>query len=95
MKSKPLSRADRIKLSKLRQNIDAIDLEIVRLLNKRALNALKTGMIKKKAGAGVYDPAREHQVFARVQKLSRGPLNPAAVRSIYRSIISACRARQK
>lgn len=95
MRNRPISSADKRKLSKLRQNIDEIDLEIVNLLNKRALNALKTGMIKKKAGMGVYDPAREHQVFKRVQKLSRGPLDETAVSAIYRSIISACRARQK
>lgn len=95
MRNKPLAKADKRKLSSLRQNIDAIDLEIVHLLNKRALYALKTGMIKKNAGIGVYDQARERQVFERVQRLNRGLLGEAAIKSIYRSIISACRARQK
>ena len=94
-KNSTVSGSDRKRLDVFRRDIDGIDQGLVRLLNKRAVKALKVGAIKKTAGVGVYDPAREADVLRRVSSLNKGPLSGAAIRSIYRNIISACRSRQK
>ena len=46
--------------------VDALDLEIVQLLNKRVQHAGEIGTIKHANGADYYDPTREAQVMAKV-----------------------------
>lgn len=94
-KSRLLSKTDRRNLERLRRGIDAADIELVSLLNRRIVSALRIGEIKKKLGIAVYDRAREFKVLDRVRRLNKGPLSDAGARSIYRSIIAACRAHQK
>jgi chorismate mutase/prephenate dehydratase len=74
----------------MRQQIDSIDLKIVRLLNKRALEAIKIGREKRKKKLPVRDPRREDTVMTRVRKCSKGPLDGAQMKKIYKQIISAC-----
>jgi chorismate mutase len=77
-------------LKDLRQQIDGIDGDLVRLLNARAATAIRIGHEKRRMGAPLVDPAREGQVLARVAKLGRGPLRDNALQSIYRVIIEEC-----
>lgn len=84
----------------LRHRIDEIDTEILDLLNRRAGLALEIGALKSQAGTKepkrpIYVPEREKAVLARLAERNKGPLDAAAVRSIYREIISACRALEK
>lgn len=72
-----------------REKIDALDKEIVRLLNERIRTAMAIGRLKQEANAPVYVPAREQQVFEKVMKLNGGPMSAAHVRAIYREIMSA------
>ena len=73
----------------LSQEIDAIDKEVLKLLNQRVKAASKIGEIKKEHDAPVYVPAREEAVFKKLIKVSDGPLGEAEIRSIFREIISA------
>jgi chorismate mutase/prephenate dehydratase len=77
-------------LNVLRLEIDGIDREIVRLLNKRAAVAIRIGSEKKKQNLPVRDPRREKAVLAKVGKRSKGPLAGAQVEKIYKQIITAC-----
>src|SRR5262245_47796196 len=74
-------------LDKRRSQIDLLDAEIVRLLNRRAKIACELGVIKVAAGLPAYDSRREQQVLARIRKHNRGPLEPASVTRIFRRII--------
>lgn len=47
------------KLQNLRDKIDKIDKEILKLLNDRAKLAIKIAEIKKTQGLSFYDPVRE------------------------------------
>ncbi|MFN3883509.1 MAG: prephenate dehydratase [Rhodocyclaceae bacterium] len=76
-------------LGKLRERIDAIDGEMLRLLAERARLAQKVGEIKH---GNLYRPEREAQVLRRIAELNPGPLPEAAVRTIFREIMSACLA---
>lgn len=82
-------------LDGLRQEIDGIDAELVRLLNERAAAAKKIGDHKRLKRAPTQDPAREDEVIARVKCLNAGPLSDEAIDGIYRRIIGACLALQE
>jgi len=76
-------------LSSIRTKIDALDDEIVRLLNSRA--ELAQSIVRVKAGPA-YRPEREAQVLRRIGAQSAGPLPAASLARIYVEIMSACRA---
>ena len=77
-------------LKALRSRIDALDLEILRLVNERAEVAHTIGGLK---GDGVfYRPEREAQVLRRLADANEGPLPNMSVTQLFTEIISACRA---
>lgn len=76
----------------LRRQIDRIDDQLLRLLNRRARLATAIAEQKARSNSGVYAPAREKGVLARLARANRGPLSERMVRGIFREIISASRA---
>jgi chorismate mutase / prephenate dehydratase len=76
-------------LARLRQEIDAIDEEIVALLNRRAAAVLAVGDAKRATGRSFYAPEREREIYERLARLNRGPFPAEALQSVYREIISA------
>lgn len=78
-------------LQQLRQHIDRLDVQILRLLNRRARLGLVVGRLKKRNGLKLFDPAREQEVLARLARVNRGPLSRAAIRVIYRQILQQTR----
>src|SRR5919202_5285108 len=76
-------------LEGLRAGIDAVDEQIVRLLDERARLARRIGEIKLKSGLDVYDPAREQKVLNRVGALSRGDFPKRGLEAVDREIISS------
>ncbi len=76
----------------LRQQIDALDRDLLALLNRRAGLALAVGAIKKKEGSVVFRPEREAQVIDGLKAINPGPLATESVAPIWREIMSACRA---
>ena len=76
----------------LRERIDAVDRELLALLNRRAALALDVGEIKKREGSVVFRPEREAQVIDGLKRSNAGPLNSDSVAPIWREIMSACRA---
>jgi chorismate mutase len=75
----------------LRRQIDDIDEQLVRLLNARAACALAVGREKKKTGMDVYQPGREAEVLAHVQRLNRGPLDDGAMKRLFERVIDEAR----
>ena len=59
--------ADDKRLAPLRDQIDQIDQELIKLLSKRANIALEVGKIKHETGAPVFRPEREKQVIEKIQ----------------------------
>jgi chorismate mutase / prephenate dehydratase len=76
----------------LRESIDALDLELLAVLNRRAALALEVGELKKKQGSAVFRPEREAQVIAGLKANNGGPLPTASIAPIWREIMSASRA---
>ncbi len=76
----------------LRQHIDAVDRELLALLNRRASLALEVGELKKREGSVVFRPEREAQVIDGMKAANLGPLRSDSVAPIWREIMSACRS---
>jgi len=69
--------------------VDALDSEIVNLLNERVTHASEIGRIKHAKGSDYYDPTREAIVMAKIAALNEGPSSNATLRAVYREVISS------
>jgi len=79
-------------LAPLRKRIDAIDHEIVALLNERAQLALEIGQVKQQTGRRtVRDAKREAEVLERVTSASAGLFPEPELVALYRKLIAATR----
>lgn len=83
--------SDKLKLC--RDQIDAIDEQLLKLVNERAKLAREIGSLKN--GGPIYRPEREAQVLRRLLERNTGPLSGDAVTAIFRSVMSNCRALEK
>ena len=79
-------------LAVLRAKIDALDEQILDLLNQRAALAHEIGQLKQ---GSVYRPEREAQVLRRLKDINPGPLASETVARLFREIMSACLALEK
>ena len=76
----------------LRNEIDALDRELLGLINRRAGIAQAIGELKRLAGTSAFRPERETAVIEALQAANAGPLAAASVAPIWREIMSACRS---
>lgn len=76
-------------LEKIRKKIDAIDDNILKLLNERANFVLDVGNIKRKGKVKFYIPQREKAIIERLKKRSEGPFPREALATVFREIFSA------
>lgn len=70
-----------------RAEIDAIDGEILELLNKRAAVALRVGAAKTERKAALCDPERENEVITRLRSENQGPFDSQSIANIFQRII--------
>ena len=73
----------------LRKKVDSIDSGILCLLNERAEVILKIGKVKAKSKESIYAPAREKDVYKKLVSINKGPIPAAAVKAIFREIMSS------
>ena len=74
--------------------IDAIDNEMLKLLNKRMKVVERVGEIKKDSGGAIYRPEREKAIIERLTKLNEehnGLLNKSAIEAIFLEIFAVAR----
>ena len=76
-----------MELGDWRKRIDALNLQLLELLNERAKCAQAIAELKKKKMLPIYDPLREKQVFEAVLGKNEGPLTDESVRRIFECII--------
>ncbi|HXH26208.1 MAG TPA: chorismate mutase [Vicinamibacterales bacterium] len=90
--------AEVLSIEELRNRIDVIDEQLVRLLNVRVACAVEVGRLKHEAGLPVYQPEREAQVLAKVRQWAldlAGPLTAEAVVRIFERIIDEARRAER
>lgn len=80
-------------LGKIREHIDHIDLEIIKLLNER----MELGLRAKKFKNAIYDVERESQVLERLKKytLSQNVIREDFVKNLFTEIMQESRKHQK
>ena len=74
-------------LDALRSQIDELDVQIVKLLNRRARLGLQAGNAKVRSGRPVADSEREREVLVRVAMANDGPMPQDALLALYRGLI--------
>lgn len=75
-------------LAELRDQIDAIDRELIKILNQRATLVVRVGDIKRQHGIPIYSPHREQEVLRRALELNQGPLTGHSIEAIFRELMS-------
>ena len=81
-----------LNLADLRGQIDAIDQQLLALLNSRAQVAEKVGELKKREGTPFFRPDRVAKVIEQIQQANQGPLKNEHIAFVWREIMSACLA---
>jgi len=79
------------KIRRLRERIDALDDDILRILSHRAELAIRVGHVKRRTGLAARSSDRERAILHRIGRVNAGPLENAAVRRIFRVIVQESR----
>ena len=90
--------AEVMNIDELRERIDVIDDQLVRLLNVRVACAVEIGKLKHELGMPVYQPDREKKVLEKVRTSAialAGPLTSDAVVRIFERIIDEARRAER
>ena len=82
-------------LAPLRERIDQLDRQLVRLLNERAKVVIDVGKVKHQEASPIYAPDREHRVLEQVRQYNQGPLPDSCLTAIWRELMSGSFALEK
>ena len=85
----------RSQLGILRENIDKVDAELLRLLNQRAELVLKVGELKRANNLAVVHANREKSLLARLCEQNSGPLQMEMVVRLFQHIIDTLKQLQR
>jgi len=90
---------EQARLAELRDEIDSIDQQIMKLISARARCAQEVAHVKMAANPGqdvvYYRPEREAQVLRRIMDQNPGPLPGEEMARLFREIMSVCLALEK
>lgn len=81
-------------LLEIRNEIDTIDQEIVRLYEERMKKAEQVADYKISTGKSVYDPVREKEKLDSLSAMASTPFNGCGIRELFQQIMSGSRKRQ-
>jgi 3-deoxy-7-phosphoheptulonate synthase/chorismate mutase len=77
------------KIRRLRDDIDALNLEILEQLSRRAEIAEAIGELQTQTGSSHYDPEREQEMLEALVAANRGPFDDATVKSLFKQVFQA------
>lgn len=78
-------------MQRLRDDIDRLDQQILKLLCERSRLAIAIGRVKRRYGLPIHSPEREREVLSLAQEENPGPLDGPAVRRLFERIIDESR----
>ncbi len=86
--------SDKPSLEQLREEIDAVDNQLLDLISQRARIAQKVAEVKNATDSAgqFYRPEREAQILRKVIEENKGPLSEEEMARLFREIMSACLA---
>ncbi len=79
---------DKPTLDALRRQIDALDRQLVELLNRRAEIVVQVGQLKRENAGPIFVPERERAVLEQVRRHNQGPLPDSCIEAIWRELMS-------
>lgn len=82
-------------LNSLRERIETINIEILKLLSERGEIAKQIGHEKRKQGSAIYDPEREKEMINKLQDLNEGPFDDNVIKQLFKEIFKASTELQK
>ncbi|MCC6132541.1 MAG: prephenate dehydratase [Acidobacteria bacterium] len=82
-------------IDELRARIDAVDDELLNLLNERARLVEEVGLIKQQLQRPFYVPGRERSIIERLLGLNQGPFPSEGIKPVFQEIFSACLSLEK
>ncbi|QKF80880.1 chorismate mutase [Halarcobacter ebronensis] len=78
-------------LKELRNKLDSIDNELLKLLNERMELVHQVGVLKAQSGGAIYRPDREKAIIDRLDSLNKGKLNRKAIEALFLEIFAVSR----
>ncbi|MFC0522293.1 bifunctional 3-deoxy-7-phosphoheptulonate synthase/chorismate mutase [Pontibacillus salicampi] len=76
-------------LDQLRQELDEVNLELLKSINKRAQLVQEIGRVKKQQGMNRFDPVRERDMLDSITAHNDGPFENSTVQHIFKEIFKA------
>ena len=92
-KSASASKPSSSKRASVASRIKSLDKTLVKLLNERAKLTVQQIQSHEDPRAALFDSEEERQLWQRLGELNSGPLAPAALRSVFREVLSAARSK--
>lgn len=80
-----------IGLQELRDKLDSIDNDMLKLLNERMEVVHQVGVLKAVSGGAIYRPEREKAIIDRLDDLNEGKLNRNAIEALFQEIFAISR----
>ena len=84
-----------VRIDAWRLEIDALDEQLLLLINRRAHCAIEIGLVKRQADVAIDVPEREAQIIARMIDLNEGPLDADAVQRFFEAAIAESRLAER
>ena len=79
------------RIEDLRNRVDEVDRELIRILNERARIVQEIVAIKAEAGKPLFDPRREEEILQKVATQNEGPIYDTSMREIFELILHRIR----
>jgi chorismate mutase len=79
------------RIEELRERVDEVDRELIRVLNERARIVQELVAIKAEAGKPLFDPKREEEILRRAVESNEGPIYDTSMREIFELIVHRIR----
>lgn len=76
-------------LDQLRNRVDELNLELLSLINERALLVQEIGRAKETQGVYRYDPVREREMLDLIKENNNGPFESSTIEHIFKEIFKA------
>ena len=78
-----------------RDAIDALDIQIVSLLNEREGHSMAIRELKPAAGMQLFDPGREDAILEKICAQNQGPIVDEKLREIYATLLKVMKENPK
>ncbi|MEM7132220.1 MAG: bifunctional 3-deoxy-7-phosphoheptulonate synthase/chorismate mutase [Chloroflexota bacterium] len=77
------------KIQEMREEIDDLNLDLLKLLSRRGEIAKRIGQLQSELGSSQYDPKRELEMLQSLTDANEGPFDDATIKDLFKNIFQA------